>query len=122
MKLKSVSGRKKKLNTESDDRTIYLLIAILLLFIVSELPMSIFYVLFLFDRSKYYIATTSFYTFAITTCLFNASLNMILYCAMLEKFRSTFMEIFINPIKIRITDTSETSMSKQTQSIEMSSK
>lgn len=77
MKLKSVSERKKKLDMESDGKKIHVLIAILLLFIVSELPMPIFYILFLFNRSKYYIAKTSFYTFPITTNLCDASLNII---------------------------------------------
>lgn len=121
MKLKSVQERKRALNTTTDstEHASKALLAILILFLVCEIPLSILLLLQIFDKYRYYIVLTNVATFSIMLRLLNASLNLILYCAISSLFRSTFFEIFIDPFRGLKYILENNGSKKTTESMEM---
>ena len=121
IKLRSVRERKVALNTATDgtDRTSKALLAILILFLICELPISIVLILHIINPKVFYIVLTNVATFSFMTRLLNASLNLILYCFMSTLFRATFKEIFFKRIS-KLKPQINFSMGKNTESIEMS--
>ena len=131
LKLKSVKKRQRSLGTKTDntEHASNALLAILILFLICELPISVVLLLHLIDRKTYSSVLANLVTFAMMSRLLNASLNLILYYVMSSMFRLTFKETFLNSfssVKTHVTGTgSENSKlagneSKNTDSIEMS--
>lgn len=120
-KLKSVQERKRSLNTmvDSTEHASKALLAILILFLICELPLSILLLLQIFDKYRYYIVLTNVATFSTMLRLLNASLNLILYCAISSLFRSTFCEMFIDPFRDLKNILENNGSRKATESMEM---
>lgn len=105
MKFRSIKVRKNSLNLRKsskrdNDQASNALITILILFLICELPKAIVDILYVTDRRKHYIMSTGFLTFSFVTRLLNASLNLIICCAMSYKFRRTFRILFLSRISI----------------------
>lgn len=80
--------------TKNEDQTSNTLLAIVILFLICELPIACLLFAGLFDvRILYYVARRM-YLLARAIRLVNASLNFILYCFMSQLFRTTFKETF----------------------------
>ena len=105
MKFRSIKVRKNSLNLRNsskrdNDQASNALIAILILFLICELPKAIIDIFYVTNRRKHYIMSTGFLTFSFVTRLLNASLNLIICCAMSHKFRRTFRVLFSSRISI----------------------
>lgn len=123
--LKLSSARKRKMalknsSNDSSDQTANALLAILILFLICELPQTILLTLLIFD-SGFKIVLWNVYKLLYMLRLLNASLNFILYCTMSSLFRSTFREVIGGyvPCLKKSTESRETSK-KSIESIEMS--
>ena len=80
--------------TKNEDQTSNTLLAIVILFLICELPIACLLFAGIFDvRILYYVARRM-YLLARAIRLINASLNFILYCFMSQSFRTTFKETF----------------------------
>lgn len=117
---------KKASPTESADQTANALLAIVILFLLCELPVAFLLFASVFNLALFPIILFKVKYFVFMIRLLNASLNFILYCFMSALFRTTFMEIFGNYLilpswlkkskKIKI---DHSDASKKTESIEM---
>lgn len=111
-----------------DDQTSTTLLAIVILFLICELPIAILLSLSLFNHDIYVNIVLKTYHLAHLMRLLNASLNFILYCSTSSLFRSTFVEVFYPYVpKIIMSIVSPINMSdrtpdgsKSTDSIELS--
>lgn len=88
---------KKGSSDSSNDQTGNALLAILILFLVCELPLGILLMLNIVNMSFYSVLLSLFH-FTAMMRLLNASLNFILYCTMSSLFRTTFKEVVSNVI------------------------
>lgn len=110
----------KNSSDDISDQTANALLAILILFLICELPQAILLVLLIID-SGFKIILWNVYKLMYMLRLLNASLNFILYCTMSSLFRSTFREVIGEyvPYLKKSTESWETSK-KSIESIEMS--
>lgn len=92
------SGKRvtSKSDTKNEDQTSNTLLAIVILFLICELPIACLLFSGIFDRRILYYVARRIYLLARTIRLINASFNFILYCSMSQLFRSTFEETFGN--------------------------
>lgn len=100
LKLKEVRERRKTLNMDSEsgraDQTGSALLAIVILFLICEVPIAslVFACIFDFRILRNVVARVN--TFSFMLRLLNSSLNFILYCIMSSQFRSEFTKTFLN--------------------------
>lgn len=95
VKLRETRKRRKALKKsfgDDDDQTGNALLAILILFLICEMPIGIILLLNIIDK-RFYSVFLSFLNFTSMMRLLNASLNFILYCTMSSLFRTKFKEI-----------------------------
>ena len=131
IKLRAAKERKAALRksacAESNDQTSNALLAILILFLICELPLGIILMLNIVDI-RFYSVLLSLFHFTAMLRLLNASLNFILYCTMSSLFRSTFKEV-VSSVLSELTSSDHIdshhidahySTSKKEESIEMS--
>lgn len=88
---KNKDGAKGK---SADDQTSNALLAIVILFLICEVPIACTLLASLFDYDIFIHVVLRTYYLAHLLRLLNASLNFILYCIMSSLFRTTFVEIF----------------------------
>ena len=115
-KLKITNSNARSNNTTNEDQTSNTLLAIVILFLICELPMACLIFAGLFDVRVLFFVTRRLYLLARTIRLINASLNFILYCSMSQLFRETFKETFKPLISIIRTRTHSQEVSCQEMS------
>ncbi|XP_059164230.1 G-protein coupled receptor dmsr-1-like [Physella acuta] len=111
MGVKAVRRRQRLSATRQRVNTTRMLLVVLMLFIFTELPQGILFILSVsvpdFHRNVYYPLSelTDF------IALLNNAINFVLYCVMSQQFRDKFFSIYIKPIcerrRTMITSTSE---------------
>lgn len=123
IQLKTAMDRKMALHGDSSkcnraiDHASNASIAFLILYLVCDIPGFISTFLIIVDKEKYVTVYNNYMSFVSTLQLINASLNMVIYCAMSKLFRSTLVDVIKTPIQIIM---SSLEGSKITNSIEMS--
>lgn len=81
------------------DRTTKMLIAILFLFLLTELPQGLFAFVIALEGKELFLTCYQHYGEIMDICaLLNGSINFILYCCMNRMFRITFGKLFRNKI------------------------
>lgn len=122
----SGSSMRKKQKKESADQTANALLAIVILFLICELPVSFILFAATFDTRLIYIILIKVKYFTFMLRLLNASLNFVLYCFMSGLFRDTFSEIFGDYLKTPhwwrksgAIEVEQSDTSKRTQSLEL---
>ena len=123
-----VDAKKASDAKDKDDQTTNALLAIVILFLICEVPIACILLASLFDFDIFLNIVLRTYYLAHLLRLLNASLNFILYCAMSSLFRATFVEMFSSYVPTFIrqlfglhSDNIETpTASKATDSMELS--
>ena len=98
----NVSDARSKADAKAkatDDQTSHALLAIVILFLVCEVPIACTLLASLFDHDFFLNVVLRTYYLSHLLRLLNASLNFILYCIMSSLFRSTFVEVFAPTIR-----------------------
>lgn len=102
----NAKGQTENSSDSSSDRTTKMLLAVLLLFLITEFPQGILGLLSLdlmLGKKFFYECYTPLGDLIDIVTLFNSAINFILYCVMSKKFRETFCQIFyIDVAKARI--------------------
>lgn len=125
IQLKTTMNRKAALHGDSSkckkaiDHASNASIAFLILYLVCDIPNFILTFLIIINKEKYVTLYSDYMSFVSTLQLINASLNMVIYCAMSTLFRSTLVDVIKTPIQNIM---SSLEGSKITNSIEMSGK
>lgn len=117
-----ISDDKTKDQNADNDQTSNALLAIVILFLICEVPIAVILSASLINEEIYIYVVLKTHAFFQLMRLINASLNFILYCIMSAQFRSTFAEIFypyvpmcLKPI-FGISENIEMDMSSRTRS------
>lgn len=94
MKLKS-QGRKDESDKHGEhNRTTGMLLAIVVLFLITELPQGILTLLSIFIPNFYYDVYIPLGDILDIMALINNAINFVLYCTMSRQFRDTFVNVF----------------------------
>ncbi|CAG7834079.1 unnamed protein product [Allacma fusca] len=101
----NAKGHPENNNDSSSDRTTKMLLAVLVLFLITEFPQGIMALLSVLLGEQFfkecYVPLGDLMDFI---ALLNSAINFILYCVMSKKFRETFSQIFyIERLRARIT-------------------
>ena len=89
---KSNSGRKADAGKQAD-RVTKMLLAVLILFLVSEVPQGILGLLYILPKSSFTHCYEKMGDVMDMLVLFNSAINFFLYCSMSQQFRDTFMHL-----------------------------
>jgi len=89
------------------NRTTSMLVAVVLCFVVTELPQGVLAFLSGIDKTIFDSVYTQLGDVWDIVVLINSSVNFLLYCAMSRLFRGTFWELFIAPLCLRCTHTAD---------------
>ncbi|KAL7648890.1 UNVERIFIED_CONTAM: hypothetical protein RMT77_000824 [Armadillidium vulgare] len=93
---------KKKAESEKQaDRVTKMLLAILILFLISEVPQGILGLLYILPNSGFTSCYEKLGEIMDMLVLFNSAVNFLLYCSMSQQFRDTFKEL-IEPCTIAV--------------------
>ncbi|KAL1502261.1 hypothetical protein ABEB36_007427 [Hypothenemus hampei] len=96
------NGKDAKKHTKYErraDRTTKMLVAILFLFLLTELPQGLFALVIALKGKELFVTCYQHYGSIMDFCaLLNGSINFILYCCMNRMFRITFGHLFRNKI------------------------
>lgn len=127
IKLREVRERRRTLNKHNvdsecarADQTGSALLAIVILFLICELPIAsiVFASIFDFAILRNVVARVNYFSFVLR--LLNASLNFILYCLMSSQFRDEFRKVFWTPKLVRVLSfRSESQVSRTRETLEM---
>lgn len=101
----------KKRKHKRIDRTTNILIAVLTLFIITELPQGILGLLSVILGKKFFkTCYASLGDLMDILALFNGAVNFILYCTMSKQFRKTFGQLFKPALLTNLIQTQEIEM------------
>jgi hypothetical protein len=95
-RLKHQGKRAESERTSEHNRTTAMLVAVVLCFVVTELPQGILAFLSGVDTNIFYNVYVPLGDIFDITVLINSSVNFILYCIMSRQFRKTFKNVFLN--------------------------
>jgi len=95
------------------NRTTSMLVAVVLCFVVTELPQGVLAFLSGIDQSIFHKVYTPLGDVWDMSVLINSSVNFLLYCTMSRLFRGTFWELFIAPLCSRCTATDDVAQSDE---------
>lgn len=105
IKLKEVKKRRETLKKDTDsanaDQTGSALLAIVILFLICEMPIACLSMASMIDIDIYKNVVTRVILLALVFRLLNSSLNLILYCAMSKQFRIEFRNTFPHIVEIK---------------------
>lgn len=100
--LNDVSKKKTNKAERRADRTTRMLVAVLLLFLITEFPQGIFALrIGILGRCFFLSCYQSFGEVMDILALLNGSINFILYCCMNRMFRTTFGQLFKHKLLAR---------------------
>lgn len=93
-------SKKRRTSFSGADRTTKMLVAVLIVFLVCELPSGILgFCSGVFGQDFYDYVYKPLGELLDTLALINSAVNFVLYCAMSSQFRSTFRKLFICQLK-----------------------
>lgn len=90
---RSQNGKKAEAEKQAD-RVTKMLLAILILFLISEVPQGILGLLYILPNAGFANCYERLGEIMDMLVLFNSSVNFLLYCSMSQQFRDTFKELF----------------------------
>lgn len=94
MRLKSQGHKEESRRTAEHNRTTAMLVAVVLIFAVSELPQGVLALLSGFDNSIFYKVYVPLGDVWDIIVLINSAINFLLYCIMSKQFRQSFCRVF----------------------------
>ena len=101
-RLKNQGKRAESERTSEHNRTTAMLVAVVLCFVVTELPQGILAFLSGVDTNIFYNVYVPLGDVFDITVLVNSSVNFILYCIMSRQFRKTFSDVFLSCFRVRV--------------------
>ncbi|CAH1782574.1 unnamed protein product, partial [Owenia fusiformis] len=94
MRLKSQGKKNESDRSHENNRTTKMLLAVVVLFLITELPHGILTVCNIFITNFYKMVYAPLGDVFDILALINNSVNFVLYCTMSRQFRTTFIEVF----------------------------
>ena len=101
-RLLKMKGRRMESEKAGEyNRTTSMLVAVVLCFVVTELPQGVLAFLSGVDKTIFIDVYTQLGDVWDMVVIVNSSINFLLYCTMSRLFRGTFCELFVTPLRCR---------------------